>query len=316
MRPVLRALRHDPLFVDDQAVAARLLVPASRPRTASEVPAGTARLTAELARWARAWLVCWHAALVRDQRYGLDEPWTIALSLDDVAPPRGIADPGRLGAVLDALHALGVLVAEPAGSDQAGARVRAARDVFAEHPAAVAVDWPTVVAACQREPAALLVVRTLAELIVPLDTFAAVPRRDLVERTGYQQKQVRVALRRLAAAGLLEAESDVGTTGRYRFAPRALGRAWPAVPATAPHAATPPPLPSPVAAVVVAVPRSRDAAAVPGPAGGGMQVVVGGVTVAVAAGTAFAIDPGFSARLEVGEDGGPRLVVVPLPPPS
>lgn len=91
---------------------------------------------------------------------------------------------------------------------------------------ALALDWPAALASCDREPATLLVVRALAEHLVPPDALAAVPRRDLVARTGYQQKQVRVALRRLAAAAAIETEGDVGETARYRFTRRALGRAW------------------------------------------------------------------------------------------
>jgi len=68
-RPLLRALRREPALVDDRAAADRL------------APTG---LTPEAVRWARAWLVCWQAALAADPRAGLDEPWEIAVRLADV----------------------------------------------------------------------------------------------------------------------------------------------------------------------------------------------------------------------------------------
>ena len=295
-RPPLRALRHEPLFIDDQLVAERLRAQGTLPP--------------ETARWARAWLVCWHAALVADARFGLDDPWAIALPLDGVVAPRGAGGADRLRVVRDALVASGVLVA--AGGDGRQARWHIAPAVFTEHAAAVALDWPGAVTACGAEPAALLVLRALADLVVPLDAPAAVPRRDLVERTGYQQKQVRVAVRRLAAADLVAADGDVGTTARYRFTPRALGRVWSepaprpapvAVPLAAPHAAPnalPPTSPSP---------ESPNATASTNAAGDGVQLVVGGATLTIAAGAVFEIAAGIAARLELGPDGRPRLVI-------
>jgi hypothetical protein len=292
-RPPLRALRHEPLFIDDQFVADRLRVDGSLP--------------AETARWARAWLVCWHAALVADARFGLDDPWAIALPLDGVVAPRGAGGAERLRVVRDALVASGVLVA--AGGDGRSARWQVAQAVFTEHAAAVTLDWPGAVTACGAEPAALLVLRALADLVVPLDAPAAVPRRDLVERTGYQQKQVRVAVRRLVAADLIAADGDVGTTARYRFTPRALGRVWsePAPRDTAPRLA---PNAAPNAAPNLTPDETPDAAPpVRSPVGDGVQLVIGGATLTIAAGAAFEIAAGVAARLELGPDGRPRLVI-------
>jgi len=263
-------------------------------------------LPAETARWARAWLVCWFAALAADERYGRDEPWQIAVPLDAVALPKGAGDAARQRLVLQALVDAGVASVHEETRGRRSVRVaRLAAEVFAEHPAALGVAWETVVARCGAEPAALLVMRALAELIVPLDGIAAVPRRDLVSRTGYQQKQVRIALRRLVAADLLTADGDVGTTARYRLTPRALGRQW--VGET-----TPEPAPEPVR-VPADARHASDTTAPPvaRSADDGVQVVIGGATLTVAPGASFEIGAGVAARLEVGPDGRPRLVVGP-----
>jgi DNA-binding transcriptional ArsR family regulator len=305
-RPALRALRHEPLLVDDRAVAARL------GRVGSE-------LTDEVSRWARAWLVCWHAALVADERYGATEPWSIALPPATVAVPKGGGDAGRRALVLDALDRAGVLVRDGGSGSET---VRVARDLFTEHRAAVAVDWATVVTACGAEPAALLVLRALAELVVPLDAFTAVPRRDLVARSGYRQKQVRVALRRLAAARLIDVAEDVGTTARYRLAARALGQHWlveRTPPASAPSggaAPAAPAVPPPVTGGAAPTPAAsaRPLPAAPSAGANGVRVVVGGVSVSVAAGAAFAVGAGLSASVELGPDGQPLLrITVPDP---
>ena len=290
-RPALRAIRQEPMLVDDRLVAERL----------------GARLSAETARWTRAWLVCWHAALLADDRFGRDEPWELPIPLDAVTVPKGGGDAARQLQALEALAEVGVVATYDAGDGAAGRRgtrtAMLARDAFRSHAAALAVDWPTVVARSGAEPAALLVMRALAELIVPLDGWSAVPRRDLMLRTGYQHKQVRVALRRLVAADLLLAEGDVGTTARYRLTPRTLGRPWPSEPAAQAGG------PTPVAAAV--------AASVPTPApppsavtaGQGVQLVIGGASVTIAAGASFEIGAGVAARVEIGPDGGLRMVI-------
>jgi DNA-binding transcriptional ArsR family regulator len=287
IRPALRAVRREPLLLDDGMMAARL----------------DGALPAETARWTRAWLVCWFAALVADERFGRVDPWDLTVPLDAVALPKGAGDGARQRTVLQALADAGVASVHEETHGRRSLRVvRFAEDVFTEHPAALGVDWSTVVARCGAEPAALLVMRTLVELIVPLDGTAAVPRRDLVSRTGYQQKQVRVALRRLVAADLIVADGDVGTTARYRLTPRALGRLWPSDHTPEPvverpvveRVATPVTVPPPVSA-----------------AGDGVRVMIGGATVTVAAGASFEIGAGVAARLELGPDGRPRLVVGP-----
>lgn len=312
-RPALRALRREPLIVDDRGLDRHLAAGARGEGAAPGAdPAGGAHhptLTPELARWARAWLVCWHAALVADPRYGRDDPWTIDLALDAVPVPGGVGDPARREAVHAALLGSGVIELDgPAAAPTA----RLARALFVEHRAALALDWPAVVAGCDLEPAALLVVRALAEQVVPPDAPAAVPRRDLVARTGYQQKQVRVALRRLAAAGLIAAEGEAGETARYHFTPRALGRGWAAEPATVTPTRSAPVPPAP--ASPIAPTAGSPAPVAPAAAdGGGVRVMVGGVALTVAAGAAFTVAAGLAAVLELGADGRPQLRVEPAP---
>lgn len=304
-RPALRAIRREPLLVDDRLLVTRLTVAAPGQLGAVMVSrhAGKSadrRLSPDLVRWARAWLVCWHAALVADPRYGRDEPWTIALPFDTVTWPHGLSDQKRRAGVLAALDRAGVLSYDGDAAQATSARLD--KECFIEHRAALALDWPAAVAACDREPATLLVLRALAEHVVPPDALAAVPRRDLVARTGYQQKQVRVALRRLAAASIIDTEGDVGETARYRFTARAIGREWGV-------AGQFPETPAPAGA------RTASVAAVNTPAPmldpGGIRVVVGGVTVTLQAGADFSVGKGFSAAIELGGDGQPELRITP-----
>jgi DNA-binding transcriptional ArsR family regulator len=297
-RPALRAIRHEPLLLDDRLVAERL----------------DGVLPAETARWARAWLVCWFATLSADDRFGRVDPWELPVRLESVPTPKGGGDSTRQRAVLAGLVDAGVAsVREEARGRRGGTEwiAQLARDVFTEHQAGLAIDWATAVARCGGEPAALLVLRALAELIVPLDGAAAVPRRDLMARTGYQQKQVRVAVRRLIAADLVAADGDVGTTARYRLTARALGRAWPdAWPETeAPPVPPPGPTARPAAEPPQAAASSAAPNATPAASGDGVRLLIGGASVTIAPGASFEIGAGVQARLEIGPDGAPRLVV-------
>ena len=325
----LRALREQPALADDQAVARRLSASALSP---------------DDSRWARAWLVCSQATLMADPRYGIDPTADLVFDPRQVPAPKGMADVARRVAVLDTLLTAGVLrpvpevdagvvarlghaphghpprgrphlSAVPAAPVPLSGRVSWTPAVCMVHSAAVTLDWPHVVSACGREPAALLVARTLAEFLLPLDAWSMVPRRDLVERTGYQQKQVRVALRRLAVAGLLEAEGESGRVARYRFAAPALRQRWSADPT-----ATAPSRPA-VSAAAAAGPGAVGHTSPPGApapdatrpaanaAEGGIEMLVGGVTVRVASGASLDIAAGARARVEVGPDGRLRLSV-------
>lgn len=310
-RTPLRALRQQPLLVDLRAVGERMRTG----RTPGRSPVGGALPSSDDGRWARAWLVCAQATLVRDPRYGLEEPWAIPFSITAIRAPRGASDPERLAGALAALEASGIIRVD--GNEGPEPVARIGRQFFMPHPAAVALDWTESIAACGNEPATLLVLHALAEMVVPLDAWTAVPRRDLVEATGYQQKQVRVALRRLGAAGLLEAEGDAGVTARYRFTGRALGRVWetpslvslPVAVDSTPQSVTPP-LPTGSGLTPDAGARARTTNDLARETSG-LRVSVGGVTVSIAPGADFEIGAGLGARLEVGEDGEPVLIVGP-----
>lgn len=342
----LRALRASPSLPDDAVVAHRLRGGA---------------LSAEDARWARAWLVCSQAHLMADPRYGDTPTPELPFEAMAVPAPKGVSDGTRRQGVLDALLGAGVLrpALGPGSAAERGTTMPFARrprglaavgtvpappaspapgwvtwapEVCVAHAVAVALDWPHLVAACAREPAALLVARTLAEFLVPLNAWAMVPRRDLVDRTGYQQKQVRVALRRLAASKLVEIDGESGRVGRYRFTSEALGPRWDTVPipqtlplatqATAaadpgPERARPSAADEIARAHGVDGPMSRrvaatdEARATSSHADGGLDVVVGGVTVRIAPGAALDIESGLRARIAAGPDGRPQLTIGP-----
>lgn len=325
-RPVLRALRREPLLVDDTVVAARLARVIANPAPVADASvAAPATLRGEATdrlRWARAWLVCVQAALVADERYGREDAWSIELPLTAVNVPRGGGDHLRQRQLLAELQTAGVLHVSDGARDGVGSvRISVAREVLAEHRAAIAVDWPLLVERSGAEPAQLLVARALADLVAPLDALTAVPRRDLVARTGYQAKQVRTALRRLVASGLIEAEGDAGVTARYRFSALALGRGWEG--STEDGASLEP---RGVASVVAPAPANGGAAspsaatapqpsvvstssATPAPVAEGVEVQIGGATITVVAGGGFQVGAGLVARAELGEDGRVRLVV-------
>lgn len=321
-RPVLRALRREPLLVEDTLAAARLAQSASRPGLGT----GPAADAADRLRWSRAWLVCAQAALVADERYGREDPWSVDLALANITSPRGGGDHHRQRQLLGELQAAGVLrVDGGAPFESPSVRISLARDMFTEHRAAVAIDWPLLVERSGAEPAQLLVARALADLVAPLDAFTAVPRRDLVARTGYQLKQVRTALRRLISSGLVEAEGDAGITARYRFSALALGRGWdqPTVDSTSVGhwgvASTVAPVPMGDGAA----PRVRDAtqrpsvarttSAAPVRAMDGVEVAIGGATITIASGGSFQVGAGLTARAELEENGRVRLVIEPQP---
>lgn len=313
-RPALRALRQQPLMVDVRAAGARLRTEgAPNP----DMRDGAAWIP-HVDRWSRAWLVCAQATLATDPRYMREEPWTIPLVTSSMYMPRGGDDSDRVSQAVARLEASGIISVSRSDSPDRIALID--RQFFMPHPAGIALDWKECLAACGNEPATLLVLHALAEVIVPLDAWTAVPRRDLMEATGYQQKQVRVALRRLEAAGVLEAEGDAGVTARYRFSGRALGRTWEtsapgpvsSAPGLVPSAMVddvrvPAPMPRGIPELSPDTDTSTLAANLG--ANSGLRVTVGGVTITLAPGAEFAIGAGVQARLEMGADGNPVLSV-------
>lgn len=339
-RPVaLRALRQQPALVDDVA-AVRLL-------TSAPAASGAGGLSEDEVRWARAWLVCTQAAVVTATEHEVGKSVGPAFDAERVQAPKGLAGPARQAEVLAALVEAGVLRPAPDGvhtiSGSAlrgrtrtaeressprgpgglqpvlpGPRVYWAPAVCAVHSASVEIDWVRAVAACGREPAALLILRTLAEYVIPADAWTGVPRRDFVDRSGYQQKQVRVALRRLVAAGVIEADGENGRTARYRFAARVLAPRWnqtgaseragnPPVDVSRNHASAP----DAVIGTPSIVSRAAARATASDPDVQGVEVVLGGVTVHMAPGASLDVGPGAHARIEVGADGRLSLRVHP-----
>jgi hypothetical protein len=114
--------------------------------------------------------------------------------------------------------------------------------------------------------------------------------RELAARTGYGEKQVRVALRRLVEARALVATEAPGQPARYRLGDAALGRGAP--------------LPSPVSAAVAA--PAGPGTVAPAPTAGSapaLRLTLGGVTVSLAA--------GLTAHVAYDADGVPHLTVPP-----
>ena len=341
-RPIpLRALRHHPALVDDVA-AARLLASGTAFGTASGM---AGELTADDVRWARAWLVCSQAAVAARPTFATADSAAPAFDARAVQPPKGLGDPARQVAILAALVDAGVLrpAVDVARADSAAAGASTRRRdrsvapdpgvggaggpryvcwapaVCVVHAAAAEIDWPRAVAGCGREPATLLALRTLAEYLVPADAWTGVPRRDFVERTGYQQKQVRVALRRLAAADLIEADGESGRTARYRFTARALAPRWDQPGAPGPAIASSPagirsdPADTPSGAHQAgsSTPHLVSRPSTDRHDQQGVDVVLGGVTLRMAPGASLDVGPGAHAQIEVGADGRLSLRVQP-----
>ena len=74
----LRALRLDPVLVDDLALDARL----------GQDP-GHPPVDPEIVRWARAWLVVWQGVLHAAGVIGTAPPWSVAVPLADVPSLKG-----------------------------------------------------------------------------------------------------------------------------------------------------------------------------------------------------------------------------------
>jgi hypothetical protein len=181
--------------------------------------AGTGEDAASLVRWTRAWLVLWQGALHAAGVIGAEAPWTVPVALAAVPTLKGDPDGRRREAAVALLERAGLLACR-----DDGASGTLAAPLFVAHRAGLEVDWGWACGAAAREPAALLVLRALSELVAPLDAAAPVSLRELAARTGYGEKQVRVALRRLVEAHALVATEAPGQPARYRLSDAALGR--------------------------------------------------------------------------------------------
>jgi hypothetical protein len=282
----LRAVRRAPVLVDDIGLAGRLTTVA-----ASLLPiAGLAVDAEELARWTRAWLVTWQGVLHERGVIGDAAPESVAIALADVPSLKGDPAGQRRAAATLLLERAGVVRLSP---DRRTATPTEA--MFVPHRAGLELDWAAIGRAVRFEPAALLVVRALAELVVPPEEPSRVTLRELALRTGYAAKQVRVALRRLVGAGVLAESEAAGMPTQYRFQPGAIHRGGTVGRLGAPVA--------PVGSVAPAVDRGPVPTS-PAPAASAertvaLRMTLNGVTVTLGA--------GLTPHVELGPDGIPQI---------
>lgn len=308
----LRALRHPPALVDDAAAAAFLAsVSPTAVRIAGDASGtDTGDADAELVRWTRAWLLVWQGALHAAGVIGTVEPWTVPLRLADLPTLKGDPDRRRRAAAERLLARAGLLVVSGDGRDG-----RLVERAFTAHRAGLELDWPAVVERCRLEPAALLAVRALAEVPGVLEEPTPVSLRELAARSGYAEKQVRTALRRLGESGLVEVTEIRGQATRYQLSGLALGHV--ADPSPVPTLA---PLPIPGQGVtsrgVVARPEGSPPGTVRATAGGGptvqAPVPAAGGTVALRLtfnGVTLSVAPGLSVHVGYDADGVPHLTI-------
>lgn len=290
----LRALRHAPMLVDDVGVVPVL------GRAAGDSALGPFADVEELVRWTRAWLVVWQGALHSRGVIGSVPPWTASVPLDELPTLKGDPDRRRRSAALALLEHAGLLTAA-----EDGRSVRLAESVFVSHRAGLEIDWGTLTRTLRCEPAPLLTVRALAELIVPPEDPTPVTLRELAERTGYAPKQVRVALRRLADAGVVRVSEASGVATRYCFdsAARLAGQIVTSdVRMTTPDREAAPPASAPTpAARAAAVPRMGplpSPAVAPAPRVA-VRMTLNGVTLTLGA--------GLTPHVELDPDGVPHI---------
>ncbi|AHG93609.1 hypothetical protein J421_6074 (plasmid) [Gemmatirosa kalamazoonensis] len=275
---LLRALRHEPVLVDDLGAAERLAAIAGDVQIA-DLPLDPA----ELVRWTRAWLVALQAALHDRGAIGVARPWTVSIPRAELPGLKGDPERRRQDAALSLLERAALLAC-----DADRATITLLERAFVPHRAGLEIAWGALGRAVRWEPAPLLVARALAELVVPPDQPAPVTLRELVERTGYAAKQVRSALRRLTDADVLTVRETAGMPSEYCFGTVAIP--VPELPATAgptivgPPVSSPPPSPSPAPA------GDRRVA---------LRMTLNGVTVTLGA--------GLAPHVELGPDGVPHL---------
>ncbi|GJG89486.1 hypothetical protein tb265_46670 [Gemmatimonadetes bacterium T265] len=268
----LRAVRVAPVLVDDLALT-RAVDGSAWAANGSPDP--------EIVRWARAWTIGWQSVLHARGIVGAADPWTVALSPADWPELRGDPDRHRLDAAVALLKQVGLADSRGDGAVTLGPRA------FVPHRAGLELDWGAAFRACRGEPAALLTLRAVVDGLAALDDPAPLTLRELASRSGYGEKQVRTALQRLIAAGVLATRESPGQPTRYRITDALLGRGGPAPAAPvgpqrlseAPAPASPP------------APSHQTAPA--------FRLSLNGATVAIAA--------GMTASVELDADGVPHV---------
>jgi predicted transcriptional regulator len=218
---------------------------------------------------------------------GTVDPWTVALAPADWPVLRGDPERRRQHAAADLLVRLGLAERRP---DRALALTARA---FVPHRAGLEVDWSAAFQECRGEPAALLTLRAVVDGLTALDDPAPITLRELAPRTGYGEKQVRTALHRLVAAGVLETREAPGQPTRYRVTDALLGRgAHAATVQAGPRLVTPAAAGAAPEPVVPARPTSSAPA---------LRLSLNGSTVTLAA--------GLIASVDLDSDGVPHLHV-------
>jgi hypothetical protein len=277
----LRALRHAPVLVDDVAIVPRLHA-AARSIDAS---ASGALDVEELIRWTRAWLIVWQSVLHARGIIGSIPPWTAPVPIADVPSLKGDPDRRRRTAATALLEKAMLL---HFSADRAAATLD--ESAFLPHRAGLELNWEAVCHAVRYEPAPVLIVRALAEVIVPPREPSPVTLRELADRTGYAQKQVRVGLRRLIEAHVLGVSESAGAAARYWFVDASAGSERPAAPALSQPARLDPPLTPDPRHAPAPVPAGRHVA---------VRMTLNGVTVS--------LGPGLQPHVELGPDGIPHV---------
>lgn len=235
---------------------------------------------------------------------GHGAPWTVEFPLDSEPLARLIgSQPAQAAAAVGHLREAGVLhQVESAGS----VWYRIAENVFERAASAAELDWPTILARLEGEPAALLVARAFADLLpAPLADWASIRVSALAEHTGYGSITVRKGKEVLVQAGLMEEDASPGQTSRYRFTAFARGLSEPSAP---PAAAAP-------------LPRSEPrphSVPVFGELPGQTPPTASGTVPTRIAGLKLELPTGTTMRLEITADGrqlfriGDHLVIGPL----
>lgn len=206
------------------------------------------------------------------------------------------ADPAVVRDTLGALAGAGVVRGD-------GGTYAVDPALFGPAPACAGLDWGFIALATAGAPSAWVGAHVLAERLAP-DAWVPLPRAVLEDALGCQLSGLRAALDRLVAAEVLERRPQRGGVSAYRFAARAWGGAGEGA------AAGPVAPPTPVRATPARETREArvqptlvapPAAAAPVPTPAGVQLVVNGVQLDLAA--------GVSARVDVGPDGRPQITI-------
>lgn len=202
------------------------------------------------------------------------------------------AAPNVVARMLDGFLASGALVSgesRPAVVSPP-ATVRLAPGLGGPAPRCAGLHWGRIAVATSGAPSAWVTAHVLAERLAP-EEWAPVPRSALEDALSCGTSGLRGALDRLVTGGLLERREQRGGVSLYRFGAGAWGRGETAVEAM--DSRPPAPLRTTAARGATSNPTPKTDA--------GVVLRVGGVDLEVPS--------GMRARVEIGEDGRPRIVL-------